>query len=133
MIEINDKHFNEIVAECIDGIPQGYQRHLKNVAFIVDDEPSPQQRRDLKLRPYESLLGLYEGVPLPARGGSTKLLPDKITIFKRPIQMQSQSLGQLKEIIKNTVWHEVAHYFGLDHLMIEGLEQKAKKNKKPVD
>ncbi len=133
MIELNDTEFNAIVSDSIDAIPEKYQKYLQNVAFIVEDEPSSQQRSNLRLKPYESLFGLYEGVPLPGRGGTTKLLPDKITVFKLPIQAASRDRAHLMEIVKNTVWHEVAHYFGLDHLRIDELQQKPPKNKKPVD
>jgi predicted Zn-dependent protease with MMP-like domain len=78
----------------------------------------------LKLYPNETLFGLYEGVPLPARGGMTKLLPDKITIFKNPALIYSRNAEELKEHIRHTIWHEVAHYYGLDHKRIHELERK---------
>lgn len=127
MVELSDTEFNDIVSDCIDAIPAKYQNYLQNVAFIVEAEPSEQQRKDLSLSSHESLFGLYEGVPLPDRGGASKLLPDKITVFKLPIQSASRNRSHLIEIVKNTVWHEVAHYFGLDHLRIEELEQKPPK------
>lgn len=127
MVELSDTEFNDIVSDCIDAIPAKYQNYLQNVAFIVEAEPSEQQRKDLSLSSHESLFGLYEGVPLPDRGGASKLLPDKITVFKLPIQSASRNRFHLIEIVKNTVWHEVAHYFGLDHLRIEELEQKPPK------
>lgn len=133
MVEISDNEFNQIVSETIDGIPDKYQKHLQNIAFIVEEQPSLEQRYNLNLKPDETLFGLYEGVPLPGRGGATKLLPDKITIFKKPIQFASNDIIELREVVRNTLWHEVAHYFGLDHLQIERLEGKNGNNKKPVD
>ena len=123
VVEISDKEFQALVSECIDAIPVKYQKHLGNVAFIIEDQPTKQQRLNLKLHPHETLFGLYEGVPLPQRGGNTKLLPDKITLFKYPLQSASRDKSQLKEMIRNTVWHEVAHFFGLDHLRINELER----------
>lgn len=122
MTSVSDQEFHEIVSNCIDAIPEKYQKHLGNVVFIVEDEPSSKQREALKLRPFETLFGLYEGVPLPSRGGGTAVLPDKITVFKKPIESASRDLNQLMGIVKNTIWHEVAHFFGLDHLRIEELE-----------
>ncbi len=124
MINVDDEKFHGLVAKGIDAIPDLYQKHLQNVAFIVEDEPSPQQRLKLNLYPNETLFGLYEGVPLTGRGGATKLLPDKITIFKNPMLRVSASLEQLQELVRHTVWHEVAHYYGLDHDRIHQLEQK---------
>jgi predicted Zn-dependent protease with MMP-like domain len=122
MVQVDDEHFRKLVVEAIDGIPEKYQEHLKNVVFIVEDEPNQQQRANLQ--PGTTLLGLYEGVPLPQRQGTTKLLPDKITLFKKTLEFASQDLADLNERIKNTIWHEVAHYFGLDHGRINELENK---------
>ncbi len=122
---IDDKQFEEILAEAIDKIPPKYGEHIQNVAFILEEEPTEDQRRRLNLYPNESLFGLYEGVPLPRRGGATKLLPDKITIFRKPLEDASRSLDELKENVRHTVWHEVAHYFGLDHARIHELENNS--------
>ncbi|HEX5394744.1 MAG TPA: metallopeptidase family protein [Candidatus Saccharimonadales bacterium] len=121
---MDDKQFDKIVSQAIDAIPPLYQKHLQNVAFITEDDPSPEQLYKLRLFRGELLFGLYEGVPLPQRQGTTKLLPDKITIFKNPALMVSRSLDELREHIRHTVWHEVAHYYGLDHDRIHQLENK---------
>ena len=122
MIEIDEKEFGEFIEEGIAAIPPLYQKHLQNVAFIVEDNPSPAQREKLGLACNQTLFGLYEGVPLPQRGGATKLLPDKITIFKNPILAASPSAKEVKEQVRHTIWHEVAHYYGLDHQRIHRLD-----------
>lgn len=124
MIDITDEEFEKVVADGIDQVPQPYQASLSNIAFIVEDEPSEQQRKQMALRPGESLYGLYEGVPLPQRGGVAKLLPDKITIFKKPLVQSSWSMAELRQRVGHTIWHEVAHYFGLDHARIDELDNK---------
>ncbi len=124
MIKISDKQFTSIVSEAIDGIPSPYIDRLENVAFIIEDAPTPRQSQKLGLRCRDLLFGLYEGVPLPRRMGSTKLLPDKITLFKKPLEMVSQDLGELTKNVKHTIWHEVAHYYGLDHKRIHELEER---------
>jgi predicted Zn-dependent protease with MMP-like domain len=126
MLSISDSEFEALVSQGIDAIPPLYQNHLKNVAFLVEDDPTPEQRVRLNLYPNETLFGLYEGVPLPQRGGADKLLPDKITLFKNPMLSVSNDVGQLKELLRHTIWHEVAHYYGLDHARIHALEQKFK-------
>jgi predicted Zn-dependent protease with MMP-like domain len=128
MVNVSDEQFEELVSGGIDAIPSLYQKHLQNVAFIVEDIPTPQQRIKLNLYPNETLFGLYEGVPLPGRNGMTQLLPDKITIFKDPMLMVSNNLEELKELVRHTIWHEVAHYYGLDHKRIHELEQKRKRS-----
>lgn len=125
-MQLTDEEFEKYLADAINAIPKPYSDHLENVAFILEDDPTPQQRLKLNLYPNETLFGLYEGVPLPQRGGVLKLLPDKITIFKNPLQMASQDEKMLRTNIGRTVWHEVAHYYGLDHKRIHELENRLK-------
>lgn len=124
MLELSDEKFEELVTEAIDNIPSPYHEKLNNIAFLVEDEPTAEQRVKLSLYPNETLFGLYEGTPLPQRGGVTKLLPDKITIFKNPLAAASHSLDDLKNRVGHTLWHEVAHYYGLDHNRIHELDNK---------
>jgi predicted Zn-dependent protease with MMP-like domain len=127
-MELSETEFEKYLSEAIDAIPEPYDKHLENVAFILDDYPTPEQRVRLNLYPNETLFGLYEGVPLPQRNGTLKLLPDKITIFKYPLQAASHSKEQLRENIGHTVWHEVAHYYGLNHQRIHELDIKRYNN-----
>jgi len=124
VVKISDKQFKSIVSDTIDAIPPPYIDKLQNVAFIIEDLPTPAQSQQLGLRCQDLLFGLYEGVPLPQRMGTTKLLPDKITLFKKPLEAVSHDIGDLAERVKHTVWHEVAHYYGLDHKRIHELEQQ---------
>lgn len=117
-----DDEFDEIVGEALDSLPEKYTSRLTNVAIIYADEPTLEQRQKLKLHCNQTLLGLYEGVPLPQRGGREPLLPDKITIFKMPLAAMSHDLPDLKARVRHTLWHEMAHYFGLDHKRIHELE-----------
>lgn len=126
-MELSDSQFEEILAEAIDKVPKPYGDHIDNVAFILEDLPSPAQRAQLNLHPHQTLFGLYEGVSLPARNGMLKLLPDKITIFKLPLLAASRNIEELRRNIGHTVWHEVAHYFGLDHAKIDELDNKRRK------
>lgn len=124
MVEVDDKRFKTIVSEAIDGIPPPYIDRLENVAFIIEDAPTPTQSQKLGLRCHDLLFGLYEGVPLPQRQGTTKLLPDKITLFKKPLKAISNDIVELTKNIQQTVWHEVAHFYGLGHKRIHELEQR---------
>jgi predicted Zn-dependent protease with MMP-like domain len=123
-MELSEQEFEKYLTEAIDAIPKLYSEHLQNIAFILEDYPSQEQRLKLNLYPNETLFGLYEGVPLPSRGGGLKLLPDKITIFKYPLLAASRSREELRKNIGHTVWHEVAHYYGLDHKKIHELDNK---------
>lgn len=120
---MEDKEFEQIVSDAVANVPEPYQSRLQNIAFLIEDEPTPDQRQRLNLHPGQTLFGLYEGTPLPQRGGATKLLPDKITIFKNPILDASHTEQAVKDQVAKTIWHEVAHYFGLDHKRIHELER----------
>jgi len=100
-----------------------HMQAIKNLAIVYADEPTEQQREELALMDNETLFGLYEGVPLARRQGAIdNYPPDKITIFKNPMLHYVNSIQQLEEEVRHTLWHEVAHYFGLDHDRIHELE-----------
>lgn len=125
MNEFSDQQFDTLISRAMDELPQEYIRGLVNVAIVMADEPTPEQREKLRLRHDSLLLGLYEGIPLVYRtGNESGLLPDKITLFKYPILAVSRDEAGLFEQIKRTLWHEIAHYYGLNHDQIHGLEQK---------
>jgi len=121
-----DNHFDELVSEAIDNIPKQYQEKLENVLFKIENEPSFNQRKKLGLRKCDALFGLYEGVPLTRRGGAVHaIVPDVITIFRHPMSQIITNKSELKKQIFETVWHEVAHYFGLNHQMIHDVRRKS--------
>jgi len=120
--------FEKLVEEGIALISQKFLRKLENVAIVVDEEPSGEQLRKLKLGKGYLLFGLYEGVPQIKRGPHYgMILPDKITIFQKPIEQFAQSDDDIRQIVKNTVWHEIAHHFGSDERRVREAEGKRKK------
>ena len=123
MFQVSQKQFEDFVAEALDALPDRYQKNLNNVVIVAEDDPSPDQRAKLRLHPASSLYGLYEGIPLTRRGNNySMVLPDKITIFKNPTEAHVDNEADLKEQIRHTVWHEVAHFYGLDHIDIHARE-----------
>ncbi len=124
-MHISDEQFNDFIAESLDELPEKYTSRLNNVLITYEDDPSPEQRLKLNLRCNETLFGLYEGIPLPARGaGYNLVVPDKITIFKNPMLHATHDLASLKAQVKHTLWHEIAHYFGLNHQRIHEIERR---------
>ncbi len=122
MVQISDQEFQELINEALASMPEERLSHISNVAFLFADVPTPEQRQKLMLRNDQTLLGLYEGIPLPQRQGRDTTLPDKITLFKLPLCAFATDVKSLKEQIRHTMWHELAHYFGLDHEQIHALE-----------
>lgn len=118
--------FEKLVEEGIAQIPKEFLAKLKNVAIVIDDEPTPEQKKKLQLRKDDFLFGLYEGVPQIKRGTFYSALPDKITIFRKPIEAYTDSPESIKEVVKNTVWHEIAHHFGSSEREIREAEKRRK-------
>lgn len=122
MIDIDDQQFQELIDQALGEMPSEHVKNLKNVAILYEENPTPEQRASTNLRPNQTLLGLYQGVPLAQRQGTTRIYPDKITLFRGPLLAQATNQAELKEAIKHTLWHEIAHYYGLDHARIHELE-----------
>jgi predicted Zn-dependent protease with MMP-like domain len=108
------ERFEELVARAIEELPDELRERLENVDIVVADEPSHAQRRTERLGPRDTLFGLYEGVPLTERTqGYDLVMPDKITIFQRPIEESCRSDSQIVALVKRVVRHEIAHHFGI--------------------
>lgn len=114
---MSDEYFIELIQQAMDELSPEHMAELEHVQILVQDEPTAEQAEKLKLRGDQLLLGLFEGVPRTQRSGyESGLMGDTITIFKHPIMAVTHGdERKLYEQIKRTVWHEIAHYFGLDH------------------
>lgn len=124
MTDIPDDQFDACISKALDELPDQYTDNLRNVAIVMADEPTDEQRTRLRLRCYETLFGLYEGIPLTRRGaGYNLVLPDKITLFKLPMLRASNTLQEFEKHVKHTLWHEIAHFYGLDHDRIHEIER----------
>jgi len=118
--------FEELVRQGIDAIPKKFLEKLDNVDIVIEDEPTEAQIKKLKLGISSKLFGLYEGIPQTKRGYYSGVLPDKITIFQKPIEEKALNDEHVKEMVKNTVWHEIAHHFGMDEERVRKAERKRK-------
>ena len=117
--------FERLVEEALREIPRRFRREMKNVAVIVEDEPSPAILDEMEIEPGDTLFGLYQGTPLPERGwayGNT--LPDRISIFQGPIEEACADDEEIRDCVAETVIHEFGHYFGMSEEEIEEIEEK---------
>jgi predicted Zn-dependent protease with MMP-like domain len=122
---VRPSEFDLLVEEAYAGIPARFRRRLKNVAIVVEPEPSPAQLARGRTPHGHTLLGLYEGRPLTTRSVFDSFaMPDRITIFQGPHERLAMSPEHLAKMVKDTVWHEVAHYFGMDELQVRAAERK---------
>ncbi len=109
--------FDRLVDTALKIIPRRFRRRLKNVVFIVEAEP-----------PRPGLLGLYQGRPLPLRSVSEGFtFPDRITIYQGPHERMARDRRDLLRLVRETVWHEVAHYFGLDEREVRAAERRRRR------
>jgi predicted Zn-dependent protease with MMP-like domain len=113
---ISERRFRELVAEALDGLPPEFAEMLDNVAVVVEDEPDGEILADLGMDPSrgDELLGLYQGVPLDARGFDYGALPDRVVIYRGPILRITRSRREVVEQVRETVLHELGHHFGLE-------------------
>ena len=123
--QLSDEQFDTLITRAMDELPQEYIHDMKNVAIVMADEPDEYQATRSGLREHHVLLGLFEGVPrIMQTGNESGILPSKITLFKYGLLMVTNDEKSLFEQIKRTLWHEIAHYYGLNHDHIHELEQK---------
>ena len=117
--------FEHLVQDALHTIPQRFRRAMKNLAIVVEDEPSSELLKEMEIEPPDTLLGLYQGIPLTERRwdyGNT--LPDRILLFQRPLEQESEDEADLVVAIGETLIHEVGHYFGLSEEEIEAIEER---------
>jgi predicted Zn-dependent protease with MMP-like domain len=119
------ERFQKLVDDALLSIPADFRAAMQNIAIVIETEPSPAQLAEVDLEPPDTLLGLYEGTPLTERQWAQgNVLPDKITIFQRPIEDESDGEDDVMVAIGETLIHEVGHYFGLSEEEIEDIEER---------
>ena len=116
MNSISSEEFEQLVANAIDGLPEPLASRMSNVAISVQDLPGDDEAGD------SQLLGLYEGIPLTERDGNySGVLPDRITLFKRNLELAADGPRDLEKLVRETIIHEIAHHFGIDDDRLEEL------------
>jgi predicted Zn-dependent protease with MMP-like domain len=108
------REFDKLVDDCMDVVPPRFRARLENVVVVVEPEP-----------PQPGLLGLYEGAPQTVRSFSDPVrMPDRITIYQGPHERMARSAADLRRLVEETIWHEVAHYFGLEEREVLAAERR---------
>jgi predicted Zn-dependent protease with MMP-like domain len=119
---MDSEKFESLVARAVEGLPEEFRDRLENVDIIVADRPTSEQLATLGDKRRHTLLGLYEGVPLTKRShGYGMVMPDKITIFQKPIEAICRSDNQIIAEVRRVVLHEIAHHFGIDDARLREL------------
>jgi predicted Zn-dependent protease with MMP-like domain len=132
--DVTDEAFRALAGKAWDEVPSKFQKRIDNLALLIEDEPSADLREKEGLGEHETLLGLYHGIPENERGagyGVGGTLPDTITLFRLPILEEAAELMQerglspeaaVDEALRETLWHELGHYFGLKEEEVRGRE-----------
>ena len=108
--------FEELAEKAFESLPELFRERIDNVQIVVEDYPSEDQLRSVKLSSKHELLGLYEGIPLEKRGtwyGSSPTMPDRISLFQKNIEAVCRSESEIGRKIQEVLIHEIAHYFGM--------------------
>lgn len=122
---MNRARFERLVARALRSIPRRFRDEMHNVAVVVEDEPSAEVLEEMGIEPPDTLFGLYQGTPLTERDWAFgNAMPDRISIFQKPIEEASEDDEEIVTAIGETVIHEFGHYFGLSEDEIEEIEER---------
>lgn len=122
---MNREKFEGLVARAVESLPEEFAEHLDNIAITVQESPTRRQLVRSHVKRNMTLLGLYEGVPITERGNHYNMvLPDKITIFQRPIEESCQNEAEIVAMIRSVVLHEIAHHFGISDERLKELGEE---------
>lgn len=126
---MNTEQFETLVREALDDLPEDIARYLDNIDVVIAAAPTRAQLARAGVRRYHTLLGLYEGVPRTHRSSRYNLqVPDKITLFQRPIERVCNSDEEIRRQVRQTLLHEIAHYFGFGEAEIRALEREMERD-----
>ena len=118
---VPDDVFRQMVADALDSIPEALAHRMDNVQLVIEDSPSSDLVKQMGVDPH-GLLGVYQGIPLTSRGMNyTGVLPDRIALFKRNIELHAHHPAEIEGIVRKTVIHEVAHHFGISDERLDEL------------
>lgn len=144
-VGMTPQEFEKIVADAYQLVPENVRSKVSNAALLIEDEPSDELRKENNLRKGQTLFGLYRGVPKTERGdgyGVGATLPDTITIFRNPIiaaaadesgvgeliqwgeEMTEPLKRRVRAIVRDTIWHEIAHHFGMEEFAVGEREEE---------
>lgn len=115
--------FERLVRETLEQLPGEFRARLENIQILIKDRPAPEELASMGLGPEETLLGLYQGIPLTERGLDYNLVtPDRIILYQEPIEEVCASEEEIRREVRATVIHEIGHFFGIDDERLEELE-----------
>lgn len=113
MLRVPPEEFDVLVEKAIADLPEEFARLVRNVVIVVEEEPDPEVLAEMGFEQDEELLGLYQGIPLTERGAVYDGLPDQVSLYRQPLLRYCRSRRELIREVRDTLVHELGHYFGL--------------------
>lgn len=127
-MKVTEEEFEKLVTEAISNLPKKFKEKMENIVVVIEDLPSQELLMEMKIKSPYGLLGLYRGVPYTKRGiWYRNVMPDKIIIFKTPIEVRCRNKEDIKESVRKVVIHEIGHYFGLNEADLRKIERERDK------
>ena len=124
-MKVTEEEFEELVTEAISTLPEKFRERMENIVVVIESLPSRELLMEMKIKSPYGLLGLYRGVPYTRRGiWYRNVMPDKIIIFKKPIEVRCKNKEEIKESVRRVVIHEIGHYFGLGEADLRKIERE---------
>jgi len=124
-MKVTKEEFEELVTKAISSLPEKFKEKMENIVVVIESLPSQELLREMKIKSPYGLLGLYRGIPYTRRGiWYRNVMPDKIIIFKKPIEVRCRNKEDIKESVRRVVVHEIGHYFGLGEADLRKIERE---------
>lgn len=124
-MKVTEEEFEELVSEAIRSLPKKFKEKMENIVVVIESLPSRELLMEMKIKSPYGLLGLYRGIPYTRRGiWYRNVMPDKIIIFKKPIEVRCRNKDEIKESVRRVVVHEIGHYFGLGEADLRKIERE---------
>ncbi|MEY4731059.1 MAG: hypothetical protein RL681_5 [Candidatus Parcubacteria bacterium] len=125
------RQFERLVAEEVARIPERFRKDLANVVFVARIKPTTEELREHDVPERDTLLGLFDGVTLGERGSGPWEFPGRIVLFQEPSEDEAAENGMdVREVVRDTIWHEVAHFLGLDEYEVRAAEERRRSRQK---
>jgi predicted Zn-dependent protease with MMP-like domain len=124
-MKVTEEEFEELVSKAISSLPEKFKEKMENIVVVIESLPSQELLIEMKIKSPYGLLGLYRGIPYTRRGiWYRNVMPDKIIIFKKPIEVRCRNKEEIKESVRRVVVHEIGHYFGLGEADLRKIERE---------
>ena len=128
-MKLEENEFEDLVKEAVNSLPEKFKKKMENIIVVTEELASAELLAEMKISSPYHLLGLYRGIPYTKRGiWYRNVMPDKIIVFKKPIELRCKNKEEIQESVRKVVIHEIGHYFGLNEAELRKIENERDKS-----